>query len=102
MFAAAVMAGVSRMALAVTGFIGMEMIERTLATLRHGPRVPMTWVEAVIHMAIEASRPVEPRSRSDEHATAEPIGAVIAVRSTAVGCVIEISVGTSGRSIHAN
>jgi hypothetical protein len=92
MFRGRTVAGRACVALAVAGFISLEVLERLRAALRHRAGVPVLWIVAVVHMAVEAVAAMEPGAGPDEQASAKPIGAVVAVRRTAIGRVIEIPI----------
>jgi hypothetical protein len=63
----------------------------------------MVRIETVIDVAMETRTAVEPRSCTDKYAANEPIRPVVAVWSTVIGLVVEISIWTDGRNpdIHA-
>jgi hypothetical protein len=96
MFSASVMPGVAYMAPSVTRFIAMEVIERSLAARRQRPTIAIVGVKAIVHMAIETGVTVEPGTRSDEQATDEPVGPVVAVGSAVIGRVVEVAIGADG------
>jgi hypothetical protein len=91
------------MAFAVTGFIPLEMIECLRTTSGQRTLVSMMRIEAVVHVAMETRRSVEPRSHTDKYAVSKPIRPIVPIRSTAIRRVIEISIWTDGRrpDIHA-
>jgi len=80
------------------------MIRRPLATRRHWSVISMAIVKVVIHMSIEVIWSVEPGSRSNEHATREPLRSVISIRCAVVGRNFVISVRANRRSadFHCN
>jgi hypothetical protein len=59
-------------------------------------------VIAIVDVAIEAVRPMEPRSGTDEDAVHEPIGPIVAVGGGGGGRVVKISVGADRRDADAN
>jgi hypothetical protein len=54
------------MALAVARFVGVEVVEWLLATVRHRPNVTMPGIVAVVDVAVKAARAMKPGSGSDE------------------------------------
>ena len=91
-FTAAVMAGVAYVALPIPRLVGVEVIECMLAAVRQRSCVTMMRIEAVIDVAVEAVRAVEPGTRSEEHPTNEPIRSIVAIGSTAIRGVVKVSV----------
>jgi hypothetical protein len=55
------------------------MIEGFVSTLRMRTSVPVMWIEAVVNVAMEVVRAVEPGAGPDEHAAVEPLGPVVPV-----------------------
>jgi hypothetical protein len=90
-------------AAAVTGLIPLEMIKCLRTTSGQRALVSVMRVEAVIHVAMETRRAVEPRSHTEKYAANKPIRPVVPIRSTVIRRVIEISIRTDGRNsdIHA-
>lgn len=68
-----------------------------LATSWVRPVIPVPKIEAMIHVAMEALGAVEPGSGTDEYASAEPLGAVVAIGRTVIGRNFVIPVGALGR-----
>lgn|SRR5579862_4947610 len=66
-----------------------------IAVVRIRPMIAVVRVEMIIYVSVEIVVAMEPRSGSDENASAEPVGTVIAKGSTVVGRVIVITVGTN-------
>lgn len=54
-------------------------------------------VVVMIDVSVEMFRPMKPRSGSNKHAAAEPLGAIISVWSAVVRRHLVISVRTNGR-----
>ena len=96
-FPAWIMTGVSDVALAVSGFIPVEVVECPFSTIRHRPCVAMARIVTVIDVAIEAMRAMEPRASSKEHPANEPIRPVVAVWCAWVGSVVEVSIRANWR-----
>ena len=59
-----IMAGIAYMALPIPRLVRMEVVERLLPVIWQRPMIPIAGIVAIIHMAIEAMRPMEPRSRA--------------------------------------
>jgi hypothetical protein len=93
-FAAAVMAGVTYMALPVACFVCMEVIEWLLPTHWHRSGITVMRVVAVVHVAIKAVRTVKPGAGTDEQTTTEPIRPIVSVGSTIIRSVVIVPVGT--------
>ena len=89
---AAIVASISYVAFAVPSFVSVEVIECFLAALWRRPYVTVMWIVPVIDMAIEAMPTVEPRTSPNEDATSEPIRPIVAIGSTRVRRVVEVSV----------
>jgi hypothetical protein len=96
-FAAALVVGCAYVALAVTGFVGVEVVELRLTTAGKRAVVAIMRVETVIDMAVKAVRTVEPGTGSNEHAAYKPVGAVVAVGGAVIGRVVEVAVGADRR-----
>jgi hypothetical protein len=68
------------------------MFRRLLAARRHGTVITLAIVETMIDVSVEMVRTVEPRSRTDEYATAEPFRTVITIGSAVVRRSLVIAV----------
>lgn len=99
-FSACVMAGISDMALPITRFVSVEVVESLLSAARQRTVVTLTGVIAVVHVAEEAAPAVEPGTSSNEDSAGEPVGPVVAVGRAFVGFVVEVPIGANGG--HAN
>ena len=91
-FVGRLMPGISYMTLAVARLISLEVGEWRRSAGGHGAVVAVVRVVAVIYVAIEATRTVEPGAGADEETAGEPVGAVVAVGSAVIGGVVEIPV----------
>jgi hypothetical protein len=91
-FAACVMGGRAYMALPIPRFVPLEVVERPRAAIRHRTIVTSPGIIAVVDVPIEAVMSMEPRAGPDEQSSNEPIRPIVAVGSTVIGCVIEVSV----------
>jgi hypothetical protein len=91
-FAAGIMSSVAYMALAVTRFVSLEVVEwpRTMIGQRSG--VAMVWIETVVDVAVEAMGAVKPGPGSDKQSASEPVRPIVAVWCAVIRCVIEVPV----------
>jgi hypothetical protein len=80
------------MTLAVARLIGLKVVERNGAAFRHRTVVAVVWVIAVINVAVEAVRAVEPWAGADEHSTGEPVRAVVAIGGAVVGRIVVVAI----------
>ena len=96
-FPAGFMAGIAYMALAIARFVSLEVLERLRAAARHGSGITVMRVIAVVDVAVESVGAVEPGADSDEGSASKPVRAIVPVRGTIIGCVVEVPVRT-GRS----
>ena len=96
------MSGVADMALTIASLVSLEVIERLNAAIRVGPVVSVMRVVTIVYVPVKAVWPVEPGTGPDEEAPIEPVRAVVAVGSTIVRRVIEVSVRASRRSTNAH
>ena len=87
----------SYIAVPVTRFVGLEMIEGGRTPFRQRSVVAVTRVITVIHMTDPACRPVKPGACTNKHAAGKPIGAVVAVGSAVIRSVIKVTVRTDRR-----
>jgi len=81
----------------VAGFVAVEVIEPLCSALGHGTVVAVARIEAVIHVAVEAVRPMEPGTGAKEDATRKPVGAVVAVGRAIIGCIVKVSIRADRR-----
>src|ERR1700741_3127651 len=65
-------------AVSVPHFVSVEMIERLISTFRMRTRVAVMRIEAIINVAVEAARAVEPGADPDEHSAVETFGPIVA------------------------
>jgi hypothetical protein len=101
-FIACVMAGIAYMALPVARLVSVEMVERLLAVAGHRPMVAMPWIEAVVHVAVKAVRPMKPRTRTEEQPANEPIRTIVAIRGTIIRRIVEVPVRAHRRRSNAD
>jgi hypothetical protein len=102
MFTASIMSGIANMAIAVPRLIGMKMVESTLIPLRHWTVIPIVRIEAVVDVAIESTRPMEPWSSPKKRSANKPIGPIVTVRRAIIRRVIEIAIRTYRRNANAD
>jgi hypothetical protein len=82
-------------AVPISHLVSVEMVESPLSTLRMRTNVAMMWIEAVINVAVEAMRAVEPRAGSDKHAAVEPLRPVIAVWGAVIWREVVVAIRAS-------
>jgi hypothetical protein len=99
-----VMTGVAYVASPISRFISLEMVEALCPATRQRSVVTVMRVEPVIDMPIKAVRAVKPRACSKKHPANKPIGPVVAIRSTVIRSIVEVSVRThgSGSDVYSN
>jgi hypothetical protein len=84
--------GVANVSLAIAGFIGLEVVKGFCTMIRERSVVAVTWIVAIVDVAIVAVMTVIPGTSSDEHAADEPVGSIVAIRSARVRGVVEVSI----------
>jgi hypothetical protein len=82
-------------AASVTHLVSVEVIEGLVSTLRMWTRVAVMWIEAVIDVAVEVARTVEPGAGSDEHTAGEPLGPIVPVRGAIVWGDVVVAIRTN-------
>ena len=88
------MASLANVASPISRLVSLEVVEALRSTLRQRSRVTVMRIEPVIHMSVKAVRAVKPRAGSKKHPAHKPIRPVVAVRSTVIGGIVEVSVRT--------
>jgi hypothetical protein len=96
-FSACVMVSVAYVASPVASFVSVEVVETLLSAARQRPMVAVSRVEAVVYVAVEAVRTMEPGTGSKKQAADKPVGAVVAVGSAVIRRDVIIPVGTFRR-----
>src|ERR1700676_3269334 len=96
MLAARIVTGGAYVTPSIPRLVAMEVVEGFLPATRQRPVITVMRVVAVINMAGEPTRTVEPGSSSEKHSADKPVRPVIAVRSAVVRSVVEVSVGAHG------
>jgi hypothetical protein len=79
-------------AASITHLVSVEVIKGLVSTIRMWTSVALMRIEAVINVAVEVVRTVEPRAGSDEHAAAEPLRPIVSVGGAIVRGEIVIAV----------
>ena len=74
MLASTIVACVANVALAVAGFVGVEVVEARLSAAGQRAVVAVTRVKAVVDMAVKATMAVEPGAGTDEYAAINQSG----------------------------
>jgi hypothetical protein len=59
-------------------------------------------VVAVVNVAEKAAVTMKPGAGTNKHSAHKPIGAVVAVRGTVIGSVVEVPIGAHGRHSNVN
>jgi hypothetical protein len=85
------------MAQPIAHFISMKVVESPVSTLWKRAVVPMSRVETIVHVAVEAMGAVEPGTGSDKDTAVEPFRPVVSVRGAAIWSIVEVTVWTSRR-----
>jgi hypothetical protein len=96
-FTAAIMRSGAHIASPIPRFVRVEVVKPLFPATRHWSGVTMMRVKAVVHVAIEPVRAVEPGASPEKHPADKPVGSVVAVRCAVIGSVIEVPVGAHGR-----
>jgi hypothetical protein len=78
--------------MAITHFVSVKVVEGSVTMLRKWTVVAVMWIEAVVHMAVEAMRAMEPRAGSDKDTSGEPLRPIVAVRGAVVWGVVEVAI----------
>jgi hypothetical protein len=98
------MASVAHVASPISCLVSLEVVEALRPALRHGSSVTVMRIKPVIDMSVKTVRAVKPRTCSKKHAANKPIRPVVAVRSTVIWGIVEVSVRTHGSwsNVYAN
>ena len=98
------MASVAYVASPISRLVSLEVVEALRPALRPRSSVTVTRIKPVIDMSVKAVRAVKPRACSKKYPAHKPIRPVVAVRSTVIGLIVEVSVRThgSGADVYAN
>jgi hypothetical protein len=100
----AFMGSVAYVAAPISRLICLEVVEALRPALRQRSSVTVMRIIPVIDVSVKAVRAVKPRACSKKHPASEPIRPVVAVRSTVIGLIVEVSVRTHGSDadVYAN
>jgi hypothetical protein len=93
---AAFVTGVAHVAVAIAGFVAVEVVEGFFSAAGHRSAIAAMWIIAVIDVAVKAVGAVEPGAGSEEDSAVKPVGAVVAVGGAVVGSVVVIAVRAYG------
>jgi hypothetical protein len=96
MFSGAIMGSGTYVASPIPRLVGVEVVEALRSALRHRSSVTVMRIKAVVDVAVKAVRTMKPWTSSQKHSANKPIGPIVAVRSTVIWGVIEISVRAHG------
>jgi hypothetical protein len=89
------MASAAKVAASITHLVSVEVIEGLFSTLRMWANIAVMWIEAVINVALELVRAVEPRPGSEEHTAVEPLGTVVPVWGAVVWGDVVVAIRAS-------
>ena len=92
MASAASMTSAACVAASITHFVSVEMIEGLFSRRRMWTSVAVMWIEAVINVAAELVRAMEPWATSDEHTAVEPLGPVVPIWGAFVWGVVVVAI----------
>src|SRR5580658_16987 len=95
-FSPRLMASIAYVASPIPCLVSLEVVEALRPALRQRSNVTVMRIEAVVDMAEEAARTVKPGASSKKYSANKPIGPIVAVRSTVIRGIVEVSVRTHG------
>jgi len=90
------MASVAYVASPISRLISLEVVEALRPALGQRSSVTVMRIKPVIDMSVKAVRAVKPRTCSKKHPANKPIRPVVAVRSTVIWGIVEVSIRTYG------
>ena len=98
------MASLAYVASPIPRLVSLEVVEALRPALRHRSSVTVMRIKAVVYVAIKTVMAVKPWASSKKHPASKPIGAIVAVGSTVIWRIVEVSVRThgSGPDVYAN
>jgi hypothetical protein len=98
------MASVTDVASPISRLVCLEVVEALRPALRQRSSVTVMRIKPVIDMSVKVAMAVKPRTCSKKHPANKPIRPVVAVRSTVIWGIVEISVRThwSWSDVYAN
>ena len=101
-FTATFMGSVSNVALPITSFIGVEVVELPLTTRRERSVVTVMRVIAVVDVSVEAVGAMKPGAGSNKHAAQKPVGSVVAVGGAVIWSVVKVPIRAHGRNANVD
>jgi len=101
---ATIMTGIAHMALPIPRLIRMEVVERRFPVIWQRPMISIARIVAVIHVTVEAVRPMKPRSGAKEDAANKPIRPIVPIGRAVIRGIVKIAVRTirSNTDINGN
>jgi hypothetical protein len=98
------MASFAYVASPISRLICLEVVEALRPALRQRSSITVMRIKPVIDMSVKAATAVKPRTCSKKHPANKPIRPVVAVRSTVIWGIVEVSVRTRGSwsDVYAN
>ena len=100
--AAGIVAGRADMPLAIAGLIALEVVERLRSPRGQRAMVAVVRVKAIVYVAVKAMMTMKPGTGSNEEPSDKPVGAIVSIRCTVVGRIVEIPIGTGRRHSNAD
>ena len=94
MFIAALVGCIAYVAVSIMRFISLKVIELLRPSRGQGPMITMMRIIAIVDMAVEAVRTVEPGSSSNKCPAHKPIWPIVAIGRAVIRSVVEIPVRT--------
>jgi hypothetical protein len=101
-FTAWIVACLAYVALPIPRLVRMEMAERRLSALRHRSRITVARIIAVINVAVEAVRTMEPWASAEEYPANKPIWTIVAIRSAGIRRIVKVPIRTHRRRSNIN
>jgi hypothetical protein len=84
-------------AFSITHLVSVKVIEGLISMLRKRTVVTIMWIEAVIHVTVEAMWAMEPRAGADKNTAAEPLRTIVPVGGAAVWRIVKVSIRANRR-----
>ena len=91
-FTGPIMARTPDVTLPVSRLVSVEVVERLFPALGDRTVVTVSRIIAIVDVAVKAMGAVKPGTSSDKESTDEPIRPIVAIRRTAVGSVVVVTV----------
>ncbi len=98
------MASFAYVASPISRLVCLEVVEALRPALRQRSSVTVMRIKPVIDMSVKTASAVKPRACSNKHPANKPIRPVVAVSSTVIWGIVEVSVRTHGSrsDVYAN